>query len=454
MARRLAFDALTLVDERGLRVREAVAAAEAGRRFDGRDRLLGNELALGVVRREGTLDAILARRLKRPIDRQDPRVLRVLRIGAYQVLFLDRVPRSAAVDTAVDLVRQAGQSGAAGMVNAVLRAVCDLASDRPAAPAAAAEQPRRSVPRGDGTWTLLAEDVFPDPTDDLAGNLADRYGVPRAAVARFLADHGDAGARQILDASVARPPVSVRPRAGRTADVEAALAAAGIECEREGPCLLVRGGGNVKKLPLWDEGAFVIQDATAAEAPEALGDVSGARILDVCAAPGGKTIVLAERAGAAGHVVAVDLPGPRVLQMLTDFARRGAGNVEVVPADATDAAQLPPGPFGAVFVDAPCSNSGVLAKRVEARRRLADDGARASLAEIQARLLDAASTRVAGGRPLAWSTCSVDSDENGARVRAFLAAHPDFRLVSERTTLPVAGRRDGGYVAVLVRGSG
>jgi 16S rRNA (cytosine967-C5)-methyltransferase len=200
-----------------------------------------------------------------------------------------------------------------------------------------------------------------------------------------------------------------------------------------------------------------VQDATAGEVAAALAPREGATVLDLCAAPGGKTFALAEIVGPAGRVVAVDLPGPRATLLAEEGQRRGAANVGVVPLDATDAAALPAGArgaapgFDAVLVDAPCSNTGVLAKRVEARRRLADGASLASLVALQTKLADAAATRVRPGGRLAWSTCSLDDDENGARVRAFLAAHAEFVLVEERLTLPVPGRRDGGYVAVMER---
>lgn len=473
--RALAFDALSLADEAGAHVRDALASLFEQRRIDRRDRDLAAEIAHGVIRREDTLDAVLTLRLKRPVAEQDARVLRVLRIGVYQMLFLDRVPRSAAVTTSVELVRAAGRDRATGLVNAVLRAVAGLVGEvRPAAEGDTDLQrtdlqrtdPRRTVPRGDGRCTLLTEPAFADPESDLAEHLAGRYGAPRWAVARFLAQHGRDAAYAILEASIARPSVALRPRGGRGPELEAALAAAGIGFEAEGPCLLVRGSGDVRGLPLWDAGAYTVQDPTAAEVAADLGAggaLRGATVLDLCAAPGGKTLGLSDLVGPEGRVVAVDVPGPRTMQMIEELARRRVANVEMYSADATDASALPRRPaagaagtadgFDVVLVDAPCSNSGVLARRVEARRRLRDGAALASLVAVQSRLLDAAATRVRPGGRLAWSTCSLDDEENGARVRAFLASHPGFTLVSERTTLPVAGRRDGGHLSVLAAAS-
>lgn len=470
--RALAEEALRRVDEEGARVADALrdAAAEVGGVPD-REGDLAAEIATGVLRTEGALDAVLAVHLRRPFERVEPDVVRVLRIGAYQLLHLDRVPARAVVHTSVELVRDVGRPGAAGLVNAVLRRVADAASQ---VVEVSPSDPRRSLPRTDGRYVALAAPVFPDPARDLAGNLAARYAVPRGAVERWLAQHGKPAVRRILAASIARPPIALRPALGRADGVRAALTAAGIAFDEEGPCLLVRGVGDVRRLPGWDVGDFAVQDPTAAEAAEFVEARAGEWILDVCAAPGGKTVALAERVGPAGRVVATDVPGPRLERLRAEVDRRRLVQVEVVAADAAVAAALPvraagaaqvaapgaaPGPtpggdagFDAVLVDLPCSNSGVLAKRVEARRRLDDAAARASLASLQARLVAAAATRVRPGGRFVVSTCSIDRDEGDGLVRTFLGASPAFTLDAERLTLPSAGRRDGGYVARLVRG--
>lgn len=447
MARRLALDVLRLVDE-GIWAREALPRAAAERAVPAADRALGAEIALGVLRTEGTLDVVLAACATRPLGRVDPDLLRILRIGAYQVLHLDRVPPRAAVHAAVEQTRAEGHDAAAGFVNAVLRGVARLAGEVVEAPVA---DERASLPRTDGRFLRLARPLFPDPAADLAGNLVARWAVPRAAVSRWLAQHGEAAVRRILAAAISRPPLSVRPAASRAEEVRAAFARAGIDVDPEGPCLLVRGAGDVRELPLWDAGAISVQDATAAEVVPFVAPASGERILDLCAAPGGKTLALAEAVGAAGRVVAVDESAERLVPLRAEVSRRGVANVEVVHADATDARALPPGPFDAVLADVPCSNSGVLSRRVEARRRLGDPAHLRSLTALQDAILRNAATRVARGGRLVYSTCSIDDEEDARRVRAFLGVSTAFRLEEERLTLPVPARRDGGYVARLRR---
>ena len=214
----------------------------------------------------------------------------------------------------------------------------------------------------------------------------------------------------------------------------------------------------MEELPGFAQFWFAVQDATAAEVVPALEATKGSRVLDLCAAPGGKTVALSEAVGPEGAVLAVDLSAERTEKMRAEFLRRGLTNVAVVQADATDTAALPAGVAGRgkpgfhfVLLDAPCSNTGVLAKRIEARWRIETPVEIADLAELQARLLRVAAGKLRRGARLVYSTCSLDKEENEDVVAAFLAESAEFRLESETTRLPVAGRRDGGYVAVLVR---
>jgi 16S rRNA (cytosine967-C5)-methyltransferase len=398
---------------------------------------------------------LIGAKSSRPVAKMDPVTRNALRIGVYQIGWLDRVPRHAAVDTSVELVRAGRQPRAAGFVNAVLRKVADLVG---AAKPGDGDDPRRSLPRGDGTHLPLAEAVVPDPAKDLAEHLAVRWSHPTWMVQRLLAQRPESEVRQILAAGIARPPLSLRPAEGRKDELAAALAAKGLAFDEEGRCLVLADAGRVEDLPGFREMWFAVQDATAAEVVPALAPTKAARVLDLCAAPGGKTIALAEAVGPEGAVLAVDLPGERSERMRAEILRRGLANVAVLECDATDAASLPTGVAGRgkpgfhfVLVDAPCSNSGVLAKRVEARWRIESPHEIADLAELQRRVLRVAAGRLRRGARLVYSTCSVDKDENEAVVAAFLAESPEYRLLSETTRLPVAGRRDGGYAAVVTR---
>jgi 16S rRNA (cytosine967-C5)-methyltransferase len=453
MSRRLALEVLRRV-ETGARAGEALAHA-AGKGTDSRDLDLNREIVLGVLRHRGAIDALIGARSSRPVDKMDHVTRNALRIGVYQIGRLDRVPRHAAVDTSVDLVRVGRQPKAAGFVNAVLRKVVDLIG---APQPGDGDDPRRTIPRGDGTHPPLPSPVVPDAATDLAGHLAVRWSHPKWMVERMLSQRPVEDVRQILAAGIARPPLSIRPADEHRAALVAALTAKGVAFEEEGRCLILRDGGRVEELPGWNEFWFSVQDATAAEVVPALAPTKAARVLDLCAAPGGKTVALSEAVGPEGAVLAVDMKAERVETMRAEFLRRGLTNVAVLEADATDAAALPTGVAGRgkpgfhfVLLDAPCSNTGVLAKRVEARWRIENPHEIKDLAELQGRLLRVAAGKLRRGARLVYSTCSVDKDENEGVVAAFLAESPEYRLESETTRLPVAGRRDGGYAAVIVR---
>ncbi len=442
--------------ERGARARETLDGIVRRESLSGLDGDLARELTQGVLRHLESLDHLLSAYVQRPLAKAHAVDRNALRLGAYQIVYLDRVPDRAAVHTAVEAAKSAGRPRAAGFVNAVLRRLAASVSE--AGVAAPGPDARRAVPRGDGAFTLFAHDVLPHPVAEPVAYLAAAYAHPAWLVERFTAQHGADAARCILAAGIARPPVSLRPLPGHEDALAAALEERGVAYEREGPCLLLRGAGRVAALPGFDEGWFAVQDATTAEVVPLLAPAPGEGILELCAAPGGKTLALAHGVGEQGVVLAVDLPGPRLANLERNVKRRGLTQVAVLGADAADPEQLPRGlrgrdgdGFDAVLLDAPCSNTGVLAQRVEARRRVEGPHRIAMLAEQAHHLLLVAASRVRPGGRLLYSTCSIDSDENAEVIRAVLDDDPDLDLVAERLTLPVAGRRGGGFAALLRR---
>jgi 16S rRNA (cytosine967-C5)-methyltransferase len=205
---------------------------------------------------------------------------------------------------------------------------------------------------------------------------------------------------------------------------------------------------SVPQLPGFAEGLFTVQDITASQAVRLLQPRCDWTILDMCAAPGTKTAQLAEATGDAARVIATDIDARRLDRVRENVTRLGIANVTVVPYNHLG--QAAPGPYGAVLLDVPCSNTGVLARRVEARFRITRK-ARRSLAETQSALLDRAAALLKPGGTICYSTCSISSQENQQLVRAFLSRHADFTLAREDLILPAPGPfdHDGAYVAVL-----
>lgn len=450
-ARDLAVDALLEVEAGVHRAREAAAARRA-EVTDPRDRGLLTELVYGVVRRLATLDAVLAAFSKTPLPRLEPVVRAALRVGLHQLLFLDRVPPFAAVDAAVETVKRHEHPRLAGFVNGVLRTIHRAVTG----PATGPEAPRHDVPRPGAAPLRLSRPVFPDPARALAANLGARYAHPAWLVERWLARHGEAGARAMLEAGITRPPLSLRARPGRRDEVLAALAAAGVGAHPgAGPDEVVAPDGDAEALGVVRDGLAAVQDGTAQRVATLAAPGRGERVLDLCAAPGGKTLHLLdlldlrEGAGGAGEVVACDVDPAKVTALATLLAGRPTGGAAasavVVPPDGP--LPFPRASFDVVVVDAPCSNTGVLRRRPEARARLTPADVTA-LARAQRALLERAWPLLRPGGRLVYATCSVEPEEDGDVVAAFAAAHPDARVEPGFDVRPAAAA-DGGFAAVL-----
>jgi 16S rRNA (cytosine967-C5)-methyltransferase len=372
---------------------------------DERDRALAAEIAAGTLRWLAELDAVIAACADRPAPRLDPEVLDILRLSAYQLLHLERVPARAVVDDAVELARTAGKRSAAGLVNAVLRRI-----DR--------ERDRLPLP--------------PRPSLADAAAAADYLSVtlshPRWLAERWLARLGFEAAEAWERFNNAPAPLTLRANTLTTDRdrLAAHLVILGVETA---PTLYAPQGlrvvrGNPLATPAAAEGLFFVQDEASQLVALAVGARGGERVLDACASPGGKTISMAGAMADRGLVVASDLRPRRVALLRDTVARSGARSVRVLRLDAS--APLPFGPvFDRVLVDAPCSGLGTIRRDPEIRWRRTEADL-ADLAAKQRALLEEASTVVRPGGRLVYSTCSSEPQENEDVVAAWLADHPDF----------------------------
>ncbi len=414
-ARRVAFRVLRAC-ARGQRLDRALDTR--ARSLSARDRRWVRTLTYGVARLRGRLDFTIARHARRGLERLDPAVLDLLRMGAYQLHYMDGVPSYAAVSSTVALARAAGAGGAAGLINAVLRASASGGS-----PA----------------------DAFPTPETDLEGHFTHWHSHPRWMVRRWLARWGAAETEKLLQHDNRVPGLHFRP-VGLT--VERALdrlKTAGIDATESGlgtGCVHLATGTD--PLRVLEAVPGVIQDPGAALVSRYAAPPRGALVADLCAAPGGKALVLSER---AGYVVAGDLSLPR-LKLVTQSASRinarvGAmvANAEAVPLRRADV----------VLVDVPCSGTGTLARRPDARWRLAEANLR-DLADIQFRILAQASRIVPSGGLLVYSTCTLEPEENEQVVEAFLTQSPEYRLEAPGEVDP--GVLDRSFLRVLPQRTG
>lgn len=427
-------------------------------RIDGRDAALAAEIALGAVRHLVTLEHVLGAVATYHRRRTPPHVRAVLLAAAFQIIWMDRIPIHAAVDEAVERARERAGGRAPGMVNAVLRRLCDAIEDRGVAW-------RRLEPTLVRTsWdhaTRFRRAVLPDPV--AAGEAAHLAAATGETPARFrtLAERfGAAEAERVAWASQAIPAIVVHRNPLRI-DAEAFRiavdAAAHHPAEIGGDAAFATANEPVMDWPAFRRGQLFVQDLTAHEAAAAVGARPGERVLDLCAAPGGKSIALALAMQDQGTVIACDTNAQRLARVLANVSRLELSCVQPrLLSPVADDPLADEAPFDAALVDVPCSNTGVIARRPEARLGLSARKLN-SLTAMQERLLRVAAAHVRPGGRLVYSTCSIEPEENEAIVHAFLRAHVAWRLELERTTQPACGPRladwrDGGYVARLGRG--
>ncbi|MFP4055605.1 MAG: transcription antitermination factor NusB [Candidatus Brocadiia bacterium] len=418
--------------------------------FDRRDRDLATELAYGMVRRRGTLDCVVDCFSRLGRKKIQPRVLEILRLGVYQLVFLDKVPASAAVNEAVRIAKRVASKGAVGFVNACLRAVARTIRGTAEAPG---PDPRRAVPLGGGAYRCFARPVLPDPGKSLAAYLAAAWSHPQWMVRRWLRRYGEDETRAVCRAGCASPDIVLRVNRRRAAqdDLVAEVVAEGRWARPLGADhVALRRGGDLAELVPLREGRCTVQGVAASAAAPLVAPKPGELVLEVCCAPGSKACQLDELADGRATVVGVDI-SPRRLARARENARRlGAEALWLVAGDGCSCERLFAADFDAVLVDAPCSNTGVLARRVESRWRL-DEARIRQFAQLQARLLASAAQVVRPGGRLVYSTCSLEPEENEQQIERFCGGASSYRVVKSIVYLPSDTGDDGGYVALLER---
>ena len=393
------------------------------------ERRLATELAYGCLRRRGTLDEFIERCAGRNLREITPGIDDILRLGVYQLIYLDRVPPYAAVDEAVKLARRFGPKGSEKFVNAVLRSV----------------QRRRGEP-------------FPASREESpARALAVVHSHPLWLVERWLKRWERDEVEALCSANNAVPTLTVRVNRLRI-DRDALIAA----LAREGVRAVVNSGHPlaliIEELPRpvsvldsFRKGLFQVQDVSGMRIADLFGAQPRERIADLCAGPGGKATAIAEAMGDVGEIICVELRKKKADRISENANRLGLRCVKVVVGDALKIKNL----LGSdlvdrALVDAPCSNTGVLGKRPEARWRLRE-GDITRLAEIQMGLLSAAAAAVRPEGVLVYSTCSIEPEENEKVVERFLEKFPGFGIEDRITLYPHTSGCDGGYAARLVR---
>ena len=444
----LAWAALQEAARTGRFLQDVLASLEHCHQLSQSERALAVDLASGVTRRLRTLDTLIASCLSRPRENTEPELWQVLRLGACQ-LFFARTPPHAAVNSSVELCRSLRRDRWTGFVNGVLRNLARLVLDQPASGPSSS-----SLPIKPGQWLALNSPILPDPILHRTEWLGTAFSLPHALAERWtstLSDDEQIHAGFFFNEP---PQTTLRVNQLRTSrdQLRQLLEAAGCSSEIGSleHSLHLSHAGPPERLPGYAEGLWSIQDEAAQHAAILLNPKPGEHILDLCAAPGGKTTHLAELSHDQAHIHACDVSNTRLDRVRQNTQRLQLHSIQT-HLISKDGQGIPPVSFDAALVDVPCSNTGVLHRRPEARWRF-NPTELSELAALQTQLLlNAAHSLRPGGR-LLYSTCSLEPEENSGVIQAALALLPQFSLVKQALHKP-GSPADGAFQALMERHS-
>lgn len=439
-AREVALEVLTAVEEEGSYSNLVLNQMLNRIRLERADIGLATELVYGTISRLNTIDYFLGQFVAKGLNKLQPWVRNLLRFSFYQIYYLDRIPAHAAVNEAVNIAKRRGHQGISGMVNGVLRNVIRRREE-----------------------LVIPQDL------PAAKRISLQHSFPEWMVARWIKQYDEATAEQICISNNEAPSVSIRVnthRTSRTAMLEL-LQSEGYEVEispLSPDGILVHGGGNMALTSWYQEGLISVQDESSMLVAEAVQVQAGMNVLDCCAAPGGKSVHLAEKMNNNGHIIANDIHEHK-RQLVDDQAERlQLSIIETTVGDAlTLAERYPAGSFDRILLDAPCSGLGVIRRKPDLKwnKSMADIK---EIVQLQQQLLQNISTLLKPDGILVYSTCTIERSENEAIVESFLHQNKEFEVVpfapltaNHATTgvqiLPQDFHSDGFYIAALRKSS-
>lgn len=449
-AREIAFDVLARWKPRAPHAAQLLDGLFSRRKIVGPERALAMELVHGVMRRRETLSALLKPHINRPLNQVEQGTLTLLWLGAYQLVMLSGIPDYAVVNETAELARRAGKPQWTGFINAILRSLGRNVTDEFVNIPAANAVPLASTAENGNRFRVLLNDVFVDPAQDWPGYFVAAFSVPQWLVARWHQrfDRAELTRLGFWFNSPAKLCLRVNLMRSTREQFLEVLQAAGVEARpgQHPEAVWLEESAFVQRLPGYDEGWFVVQDESAIAAASLLDPQPGERVLDLCAAPGGKTAHMAALMQNQGRLLATDVDGKR-LERVEETCRRLGVDIIETRVVARDGTNIPDEKFDRILLDVPCSNTGVLGKRPEVRWRLRPEEI-AELAGIQANLLRKACERLATGGRLVYSTCSIEPEENRAVIDTVLRGRPEIKLLQEQVHIP-GQPADGGYQALL-----
>lgn len=429
-------------EQKGALLRDHPALQERSR-----EAASATRLATRVIHQRLTLDFLLAKCCSRPQDQVQVPLWQILRQGACELLD-PQTDDHAAINETVELARWIGLPKATGFVNGVLRQLQRLRGERE--DQAQWTPDRSTLPASSSQIWKLSRPILPDPQLHFEQAVSVVCSLPEELVTVWKAQHNEETVWALGLSSQQETPPCLRINRLKTSlqEYQAQLNEAGIAFETVADCedmLQLSGQVGISELPGLHDGLISIQDSTASGAVRLLNPQAGESILDLCSAPGTKTVQMAEQMGDEGAILACDVSAARLKRVSENVERCGLQSVklQVIPREGVTLDQQ----FDAVVIDAPCSNTGVLGKRPEARWRYSEQSVE-ELAEIQYSLLDTALAHLKPGGRIVYSTCSIDLRENEQVVEKWKQAHPQWETRSSLFKLP-SSEQDGGFATLL-----
>jgi 16S rRNA (cytosine967-C5)-methyltransferase len=415
------------------------------------------DLVYGTVRNRRAIDLVLGSIADTPAKRISPILINIVRLGIYELVYRPEIPEYSIINDAAENTKSVAEAKQVGFVNAVLRKVASRIQKRKVL--ISHENIRSILPGKDSIGCQFDRRILPDPETqpDAYYNIA--YSIPRWLITEWLDQYGLEKTKQICVASNRRSSIYLRPNTIKTTAYGLAelLSAARIQFKitPDEQMLKLKRPGSITTLPGFDTGLFTVQDFAAAQVVVALEPQPGWKILDLCAAPGTKTTQLAELTGDKAEIFATDIEPARLEKVRLNAQRLGLSSIVVFDYAELDNFAGRKGPFDAVVLDVPCSNTAVLAKRPEVRLRIKQKGVE-KLMQAQAELLKTAIDLVKPGGKICYSTCSILKAENQQQIQNLLAESANLQLITEQLILPSADEfdHDGGYYAILKKISG
>lgn len=386
------------------------------------DASLATALFYGVLDRKITIDYILSKYSKQPIKKLPYMVAAALRIGVYQLLYMDRIPAFAAINESVTIVKRSKNSKAAGYVNAILR----------------------SVDRERNT-------VIPD--DNSIKSISIRFSFPEWIVSRLINQYGAEKAKAVFEAMLSKSSVYLRVNTTKC-DVDTLikkLNEENVKAEKTfvpDSLKITEISSAVDKLNCYKNGLFHVQDLSSQLCAASLDATENMRVLDICAAPGGKTFTAAEIMNGTGEIVSCDLYDHRTKLIFDGAKRLSLKNVKTHTADAA-VFDLSLGEFDRVLCDAPCSGLGIMGRKPDIKYK--DEKEIADLPSVQYKILNNAAKYVKKNGKLVYSTCTLLKEENEDVFGRFIENNPNFKSLSVKTLLPCENETDGFFIAVAER---